>query len=37
MLIRIRRLPWREFWAGVALTESGALIALCVWYMFLRG
>jgi hypothetical protein len=36
MISRLRKLPWREFWAGVALGEASLLLGIYFWYAFVR-
>ncbi len=33
---RIVRLPWNDFLAGMVLGESSVLVALFIWYTYLR-
>jgi hypothetical protein len=34
MLVRVWRLPWRDFWMGVALVEGVVLLLLAAYSYF---
>ncbi len=36
MIAPLRKVPWRELWAGVALGESLILVGIYFWYTFFR-